>query len=169
MRETWNWTWGEIVRNFCYPQKFFLSSVAPVVCSNNVGEGHRITRTPLRPRLDAHYLSKFIQPFLWKLPKEVTPQTSIMRPYWSAGSENGCEARNSESRSGLESGTPGWECPPGLMPAGARCGNSGGQSQRPTALSRGQSRKERQGSKVISHRLLGGQGAEVQAGEMLTS
>ena len=55
------------------------------------------------------------------------------------------------------------------MPAGARCGNSGGQGQRPTAVSRGQNRKERQGSEVISHRLLGGQAAEVQAGEMLKS
>lgn len=55
------------------------------------------------------------------------------------------------------------------MPAGARCGNSGGQGQRPTAVLRGQNRKERQGSVVISHRSLGGQGAEVQAGEMLKS
>ena len=143
-------------------QKFFVThrnsfflAWPSVVYSNHVGKSQRIIRTPLKPRLDLFYLSKFIQPFLWKLPKEVNPQASVMRSCWSVVSENGSSGRKSKSRSGPASVTTGWECPPGLMPAQARCRSSGGEGKRPTAVPRGQSRKERQGSKVISHRLLG--------------
>lgn len=101
-------------------QKFFLSSGHCVVCSNNVGKDYQIIRMP-ESKTRLIYLSKFIQPFLWKLPKEVTPQTSLMRSYNGTLSENGSSARKPKWRSGLANLTTVWECTSGLMQAQASC------------------------------------------------
>lgn len=120
-------------------QKFFVThrnssflAWPSVVCSNHVGKGQRIRRMPLRPRLDLFYLSKFIQPFLWKLPKEVNPQASVMRSCWSVVSENGSSGNQSQGQD-QQVWQLDWECPLGFMPTQARCRSSGGEGKSPEA------------------------------------
>lgn len=118
----------------------FSASTAPWLVYGNCGKDRTTARRPLSTSLDSDYLSKSVQPFLWKLPKEVTSLPSSPR----SPSFRGSADRSSAVIVWVKTAnlTSVWEYAAGPGPRESALRSPGSQSKTPTtyAFTAGQSK-----------------------------